>query len=380
MDPTLPVLIVFHGDAGPGAGERLVAGVRAAAAVESARAALAAGFGGVIAATDDPSALGAMPEGVVLDADPPGSRFDFGERLRDIVRRFALAKPVVMGSGSLPLLSPADFKRVAVALDEPGVVVTNNLFSGDLTGWSPGDAVQTVGELARDNMLPRRLRDLAGLRPVTLPRTAATQFDIDTPADVCVLALQDELPAGIRAAIGEGPLPLAAYRKVMGIVCDPKAELVIAGRVGSAAWPYLETETACRVRLLSEERGMAAAGPEHRVRSMAGFLLEAVGISGFFERMAQLGDGIVIDTRVIEAHLGLKPSREDRFQSDLLNFNGVRDPFLREFTRSAHWAPKPVLLGGHSLVSGGLMALTDVAWREEDIRKAVRNAPLKAQR
>ena len=50
-------------------------------------------------------------------------------------------KPVVMGSGSLPLLSPADFERVATALEEPDVVVTNNLFSGDLTGWSPGDAV-----------------------------------------------------------------------------------------------------------------------------------------------------------------------------------------------------------------------------------------------
>ena len=141
VDPVRPVLILFHGDAGTVPGERLVAGVRAAAVVESARAALAAGFGGVIVATDDPVALGAMPGGVIFDLDTPYAPFDFGARLRDIVGRFALHKPVVMGSGSLPLLSPADFERVARALDEPGVVVTNNLFSGDLTGWSPGDAV-----------------------------------------------------------------------------------------------------------------------------------------------------------------------------------------------------------------------------------------------
>jgi hypothetical protein len=28
----------------------------------------------------------------------------------------------------------------------------------------------------------------------------------------------------------------------------------------------------------------------------------------------------------------------------------------------------PVLLGGHSLVSGGLMALNDIAWLENDRR------------
>ena len=38
VDPVRPVLILFHGDAGTGPGERLVAGVRVADAVEPARA------------------------------------------------------------------------------------------------------------------------------------------------------------------------------------------------------------------------------------------------------------------------------------------------------------------------------------------------------
>jgi hypothetical protein len=156
------------------------------------------------------------------------------------------------------------------------------------------------------------------------------------------------------------------YRGMMHILCDRRAQLVVAGRVGSMTWQYLERETACRVRMISEERGLAAAGPDHHARSALGFLLEAVGVERFFERLAELGDATVLDTRVIEAHMGVAPSREDRFQSDLMNWQAIEDPFLRQFTHGAARAPRPVLLGGHSLVAGGLMALNDIAWAEND--------------
>jgi hypothetical protein len=113
-----------------------------------------------------------------------------------------------------------------------------------------------------------------------------------------------------------------------------------------------ERETACRIRMLSEERGLAAASADHFPRSALGFLLEEVGVERFFERMAELGDALVLDTRVIEAHMGVSPSREDRFQSDLMNWEAIEEPFLRRFTQGATNAPRPVLLGGHSLVAG----------------------------
>jgi hypothetical protein len=276
-----------------------------------------------------------------------------------------------MGSGALPLLAPADFAAVAAALCQgEDRCVTNNLFSGDLTGWTPGSAISRVGTVARDNGLPRRLRDLAALTPIVLPRTTATTFDLDTPADLAVLALAEGVPAALRAALPAEGLPLDHYRAIMATVCDGQAELAIAGRVSSSAWQYLETETACRVRLLSEERGLASAPPEHRARSVLGFLLEAVGVSAFVDRLCTLGDAVVLDTRVIEAHLGVAPAREDRFQSDLLNAEAIADPFLRELTAAVRGASKPVLLGGHSLVSGGLMALTDAAWAERDRQAA----------
>ena len=81
------------------------------------------------------------------------------------------------------------------------------------------------------------------------------------------------------------------------------------------------------------------------------------------ETLAELGDGSFIDTRVILAHKRIEVSREDRFLSDLGRWQDIRDPFLRDFPRAALEAPIPVLLGGHSLMSGGLMALNEYAWK-----------------
>ncbi|HEX6031343.1 MAG TPA: hypothetical protein VFY90_07915 [Tepidiformaceae bacterium] len=364
-----PVLVIFHGATGLGEAERMMAAARVAAARATATAALAAGFEAVIFATDDPPALEPIPDGVLIDADAVGERFEFAPRLRRIVERFGLGKPAVMGSGSVPLLGIEEFRLIVEQLESRDArFVTNNFFSADLTAWTPGNAIFRIDDFPRDNVLPRRLRDEAGLAPILLPRTTATQFDLDTPADLAVLWLQEGLPGELHAAARPAQELAERYRKVMRILCDRTAQLVVAGRVGSMTWQYLERETACRIRMFSEERGLAAATPDHFPRSALGFLLEEVGVERFFERMAELGDALVLDTRVIEAHMGVSPSREDRFQSDLMNWEAIEEPFLRRFTRGAANAPRPVLLGGHSLVAGGLMALNDVAWAENDRR------------
>ncbi len=364
-----PVLVIFHGGTGGGEAERVMAHARIAAAKITARAALAAGFEAVIVATDDPAAFESATAGILVDADTEGEPFDYATRLRGLVERYGLTKPATMGSGSVPLLGEDELRLIVEQLDSRGGrFVTNNFFSADLTAWTPGSAIDRISPFARDNVLPRRLRDDAGLAPVLLPRTTATQFDLDTPADLAVLSLQERLP-GELAAVARPVRALAErYRRVMPILCDRTGELVVAGRVGSMTWQYLERETACRVRMYSEERGLAAATANHQPRSALGFLLEAVGVERFFARMSELGDAFVLDTRVLEAHMGVTPSREDRFQSDLMNFEAIEDGFLRRFTEAAAKAPRPVLLGGHSLVAGGLMALNDIAWSENDAR------------
>ncbi len=365
-----PVLVIFHGGTGTGAAESLVARARAAAARATAATALAGGFEAVILATDSGEAFAPLPSGVLLDLDAPGEPFDYDTRLRGIIQRYGLLKPAVMGSGSVPLAGIDDFRLIAEQLEaRDGRFITNNFFSADLTAWTPGEALARLGRIDRDNVLPRRLRDEAGLAPVILPRTTATQFDLDTPADLAVLALTPGLAPGLAEAVAPARPAAERFRPLLRLLCDRDGQLIVAGRVGSQSWHYLERETACRVRMFSEERGLATAPADHRPASLLGFLIEAVGFERFFERMARLGDALVLDTRVIEAHLGITPSREDRFQSDLLEAQAIDDPALRRLTEAAARAPLPVYLGGHSLVAGGLMALNDIAWLENDLRE-----------
>jgi len=86
------------------------------------------------------------------------------------------------------------------------------------------------------------------------------------------------------------------------------------------------------------------------------------GPGGFFDAVSRMGNALILDSRVILAHRRSWPSAADRFHSDLGQPEHIEDPFLRDFTAAAVEAPIPVVLGGHSLVSGGLWALVDAAW------------------
>ena len=195
-------------------------------------------------------------------------------------------------------------------------------------------------------------------------------MDIDAPTDIAILSLTGLGGMRLQAYLRTLDLDVSRYRRVLPHFLDTKAQIVVAGRVGSHAWQYLERETACRVRVVSEERGMQAAGRDAsgEARSLLAFHLREVGSARFFVELAELAGVACIDTRPLLAHLGVHASRADRFWSDLGCAEQIEEPFLREFTQAACEAPLPVLLGGHSLVSGGLMLLTEAAWREEDQR------------
>jgi hypothetical protein len=143
----------------------------------------------------------------------------------------------------------------------------------------------------------------------------------------------------------------------------------VAGRVSAAVWQYLERETACRVRVFAEERGMRASGRQARgqVRSLLGYHYQQAGARGFFQTLAELGQAVFLDSRVIFAHLGVWPPDSDRFNSDLYRPNLIANDAVRQFTEAAMEAPVPVVLGGHSLVSGGLYALVEAAWARSGV-------------
>jgi hypothetical protein len=137
--------------------------------------------------------------------------------------------------------------------------------------------------------------------------------------------------------------------------------LIVAGRASATSWEALQQATRCWVRVFSEERGMRASGRQRRgeVRSLLARHLELVGFEAFFETLAELASGVLLDNRVILASRGLWPSTLDRFNSDLYRWRDVEDPFLRSLTRAAAQAAVPVVMGGHTVVAGGLMALAE---------------------
>lgn len=95
------------------------------------------------------------------------------------------------------------------------------------------------------------------------------------------------------------------------------------------------------------------------VKALMGKLIEELGFADFFQFLAQIAQGAVLDTRVLFEHFHWKLNSTDRFASDLGDVDLIKHPGLKEFTQAAMEAPIPILLGGHSLVSGGLWALVD---------------------
>jgi hypothetical protein len=297
----------------------------------------------------------------------------FGVRLREIIRTDRPAGLVVLGSGAIPLAESRDYRDlVAAAGLENRVALANNRFSADVVAVACADTLTDVPDLPGDNALPRWLAEVAGYRVADLGRRWRLGFDIDGPLELALLAMVG--PDG--AELGRVNARMAAVRAV---AADRRAELIVTGRVSVRSLAWFERGIAARVRALVEERGLrarsrlaqgeadgsgVAGGRPRPPASVLGALLDRDGASALGERLAQLGEAAVVDTRVLLAHrLGPDeagwPVAEDRFASDLLLHERIGDPWLRELTASAATAPIPILLGGHSLVGPGVRLLLE---------------------
>jgi hypothetical protein len=355
------VVLILHRGASPDAGplETWVADARYGIAEDRRRAFLAAG------ATD-----------VRLVAGPPDDT-PFGARLRSFVEEHRPDGLVVLGSGTIPLATPADVRAfVEVAASDEPRALTNNRFSADIVAVARASVLLRLPDLPADNALPRWLDEVAGHR-VAERRSWRLGVDVDGPLDLVLLGVAGAVAVAPRG-VDLGPIQ-RALRGVAGVANDPRAELVVAGRSSAATLAWLERSRPVRVRALIEERGLRAASlaalrdsgtaPSLRrpAASVLGMVLDAEGPAALGPRLARLGDGALVDSRVLLAHgLGADerswPPAEDRFASDLLLADRVGDPWLRELTASAASAAIPIVLGGHTLVGPGL----PLALRERD--------------
>ena len=370
-------LIIMTGSGEGSEVERMVAQARQAITLDTVDKALTVeAVDRVIVSTNSRSLAEALRDKpVYVELDAPGEEFHFGRRLLTLIDKYEIERLFYMGGGSGPLLSAAQMGHMAEnLLSADHLLIANNFYSTDFAAFTPAPILKDAAPPAFDNDLGWLLGETLGLPIRELPRTAATQLDVDTPIDLMTLKLHPAAGRYVRRYLERLDLDISHLEEAIKFFTDREAMVVVAGRVSAATWTYLESETACQVRLFTEERGMRASGRQARgeVRSLLGFYLDEVGDERFFATLSTLGQAAFIDSRVIFAHRGLWPPAADRFYSDLRQPEKIADPFVRHFTEAAMQAPIPIVLGGHSLVAGGLYALIEAAWaRGKDLPRHV---------
>jgi len=379
MSPKTGV-IIFEGGLDP---RTLLAEVRRWTTLDTAEKFLGRpGVDTVILATDQPD-LAREAEALGAAVHRTGPEFHFGQTLQSLVSEQALRRVVFLGGGSVPLLRTDEADLLLEWVGRGGRrFVANNPQSPDIIGLGSAEAVASLASLRTDNATLFALTD-SGHERLLLPETATVSFDLDTPSDVIFLAHEvsrlacrrpptgaaDRRGAG---ASGLGPRTtagLAALRldlSTLGRAADVLRRpdylpVSLVGRVSGPTISYLNANLRVRLRVFSEERGMKALGrlDEGKVRSLLGFVLEDLGAEYLVERLDAISDAVFWDTRVLMGHLGRWPDEADRFEADLGRWERVRDPALARLCRAAGQAKHPFVLGGHSVVAGGLRLLVE---------------------
>ncbi len=321
---------------------------------------------------------------VEVDLDPPGEPFHFGRRLAGLIQRCGAQRVLYTSGGSAPLLRRQQWVDVLESLGRgERVVISNNLHSCDWAGFVPAqEACSRIAEQVNDNSIAWTLAHELGFRAVDRDPSAGSRFDIDTPMDLLIAHRHPRIASHLRRYLDGLGWRSPQLDGVLAEMAREGGRLMVAGRVSAAAWVALERSTRCWVRVYAEERGMRASGRQGRgeVRSLLADYANLVSVEHLFDRLSELAHAILLDNRVILASRSRGcaarpwPSATDRFHSDLQRWRDVKDPFLQRLTRAAAEASVPVVMGGHSVVTGGLMALTEVlqtrrsVGQEENVR------------
>lgn len=357
--------LLFIGREGPSELEQWVQGARLAAARDTLRQlARLPTITRIVAATNMPELAERYPDWpVVWDIDPPSEAFHFGVRLGGLLAAYPAQAYAYFSAGGAPLLTEALLVEAVDEVRRAAVphVVTNNALSSDWIVFNcPAELHARPDRLGRDNMLGPVLKYEAGIDVRSLPASAATRADIDTPADALALSLHPHLQPALASYLSRSTLSPERWHTARHALATPNSRIALIGRVSSAVWSYLERNTRCWTRVFSEERGMTASGRQAagEVRSLIAEHIHKLGVKAFIVELAEMTEAVFFDTRVLLAVRGW-PSAADRYASDAGRPDLIHDPFLRELTEAALEAPMPVVLGGHGVVTGDLYALVE---------------------
>jgi len=360
--------VIMHAPLGKSMGERLVEQGREASSRDLVTMLHRAGMERIFFITCDKEVACRLSRTEVrllsLAKEEP---FHFGKSLKQIIDKERLDGLLYFGSGSGGLLTTDRVAGlISFAQRAKRGALFNNFYSCDFAAIAGAKDLLGAALPQIDNSLGFVLSDL-GFPCFALPCEVATQFDIDTPTDLLLLAAAEKGGEAMRAFLEEQRLAHPTIPPLIKRLVDRSAHVYLIGRINPATWAHFEREVACRTSGLIEGRGMRAY-PNHEGILLQETLQE-MGIHRFFKLLSRLADAAIIDTRPLLSKGGALPPAADRFASDLFRPELIDDSLWREFTREAKAASIPILLGGHSLVSGGLYLLAEACWKDHDLRR-----------
>ena len=289
-------------------------------------------------------------------------QFHFGKIFAELINKEKLEKVFYMGGASIPLVTVKELEEIcSLLLNSKAIIYANNAQSADIIAFTPGNLINKIEPPAIDNILGFSLRDGTGVQQKLFRHTSGLLFDLDTPADLLVLAGSPLTGPRTRRVLDSLNLDLSRLQRAKEVLAGDYEEVMLLGRVGAPIIAHINQNLKVRLRIFSEERGMKALGREERgeVVSLIGFFLEEAGIGKFIKYIETVAKCAFWDTRVMMAHLKQRLSAEERFLSDLGLWQELKDPLVKEFTRATVESGIPIVCGAHSLVLGGLWAIVD---------------------
>lgn len=289
------------------------------------------------------------------------AQFHFGRALKELIVEHGLKKVFYFGGAGCPLITVEELELICGKLyGSERLLYTNNTQSADMVAFTVTKDFAMVDLPDIDNSLAMTLRDHLGLELELMPYSPGLLFDLDTPSDLFVLGAGPFAGPHVRDALDSLDLDYTRIEQCKEILRGYYRDVLLVGRIGAPIMEQLNAVLKLRLRVFSEERGMKALGrlAAGEVVSLLGFLLDHAGLECFFEYSARVAECAFIDSRVLLAHYRYDLPDEERFLSDLGLWQEIEHPWLKKFTRLASECGIPVILGGHSLVSGSLWALS----------------------
>lgn len=305
--------------------------------------------------------------------------FHFGERLCEVVKAYGFKSFLYFSGGSGPLMDEEDISSFAsTTLTAPykslcssaRYIVANNAYSSDMFGISGSSCLMGLnGNLpSSDNEFAMWFCMTFDADIVPLPSQMAFQFDVDTPVDALIMSTMEKSSIDTEGMLGfvknEGLLSALNHmftkiEMAKAVMKGPGGEFTLIGRVPPSSVSYLNSILKCRIRTFSEERGMRSFKRDVRgeAKSIFASYIKRCGIRNFVNDMSDMTGLAFVDTRVLLSSLGCRLSTEERFASDLLMTDCLKDEMAYELADAFSTSSCNFICGGHCLVSWGVRSI-----------------------